>query len=430
MKETFTAAVLGVGSRGFTYIRIMEETGHFNVVSLCDRNPAQIDKATALLHLPRENLFFDEDRFFEKKRADVLVIATYDKDHVRHCLKALRLGYDVLLEKPVSDSEEELKMLLETQEKTGKKVVVCHVLRYSAPFIKVGQLLREGAIGRLIAIDALDRVRYWHYAQAYTRIQSTMNDVTHPTLLAKCCHDLDYIQHYAAAPCDTVSSIGGLCFFREENAPEGSAERCLDCDFADSCLYSAKRLYLDSWKNAGRPAFAWPYSKLTLSNPMTEQDLCEALRNTHFGKCVFRCGIEQNPDVVDHQMVQMRFANGIIAHLKMLFTAEPGGRRLTLFGTEGEIALEPGSDRIELRRLGQQPQTISANELTEGGNGGYGHGGGDEGMIWDLYRILRGEKREYTSLRESLESHQIGIKAEESRKNGGITLSVHAGRRM
>jgi len=155
MKETFTAAVLGVGSRGFTYIRIMEETGHFNVVSLCDRNPAQIDKATALLHLPRENLFFDEDRFFEKKRADVLVIATYDKDHVRHCLKALRLGYDVLLEKPVSDSEEELKMLLETQEKTGKKVVVCHVLRYSAPFIKVGQLLREGAIGRLIAIDAL-----------------------------------------------------------------------------------------------------------------------------------------------------------------------------------------------------------------------------------------------------------------------------------
>lgn len=424
MNKKFTVSILGVGSRGFAYGSLMEKDEKFEIVSICDYNPKQIEKANKLFNLPQEKIFSDEEDFFTKKRADVLVIATYDKFHVRQCVRALKLGYDVLLEKPVSDSEEEIAELIKTQHKTGKKVIVCHVLRYSAPYRKVYQLLKEGAIGNLIAIDAFERVKYWHQAQAYVRLQSEVNDIAHPTILAKCCHDLDYIQHYAQAKCDTVSSIGGLSFFRSENTPEGAADRCLDCRYADSCVYSAKKIYIDRWFKDGCPEFEWPYNKVTLKNPTTEADLYKGLKTVPQGKCVFKCEVENNPCVVDHQMVQMRFENGVTATLKMLF-ADAEGRRVNLFGTHGEIILDWELKTLELRKFGQDPEVFKTDSISDSDNDYDGHGGGDEGLIKDFYSILTDEVENYTSLSESAESHLIGIKAEESRLNGGITLKVH-----
>ena len=423
MSKQFTVAILGVGSRGFTYGSLMhKDEERYKVVSICDFNKAQIEKANKLFNLSEDSVFYDENEFLTQKRADILVIATWDKYHVKQCIKAMELGYDVLLEKPVSDSEDEIYKLLETQKKTGKKVIVCHVLRYGKAYKKVSKLIKEGVVGKLMAIDAIERVAYWHQAQAYVRIQSTVNDICHPTILAKCCHDLDYIQHYASSKCDTVSSVGGMGFFVEENAPEGAADRCLDCKYMDSCVYSAKKIYIDNWHKAGCPAFIWPYNKVSLKNPNTEADLYDGLKASCFGKCVFKCGVNENENVVDHQIVQMKFQNGVAATLRMLFCAEPG-RRINIFGTHGEIVMDEIPRTIEVKRYGQDVEVIKMSELDK--DAGYGHGGGDKGIVNDLYSVLIGEKQDYTSLTESLESHLIGIKAEESRLNGGKTLKIH-----
>ena len=137
-----------------------EKKDRFNVVSICDINEKQITKINQLFKLDKSNIFYDEDEFFKQKRADLLVIATWDKEHVRQAITAMKLGYDILLEKPVSDSEEELSELLKVQKDTGRKVTVCHVLRYGAGYKKVYELLKNGAIGKLIAIDAMERVAY------------------------------------------------------------------------------------------------------------------------------------------------------------------------------------------------------------------------------------------------------------------------------
>ena len=42
-------------------------------------------------------------------------------------------------------------------------------------------------------------------------------------LLAKSCHDLDWIRHIMGAPCSRVSSFGSLYYFRPENKPAGAA---------------------------------------------------------------------------------------------------------------------------------------------------------------------------------------------------------------
>lgn len=422
MKKTFTVAVLGAGGRGYAYSTLFEQRDEFSVVCACDYNEKQLSKMQKTFNLPDSALFLGEEEFLKEKRADVLIIATCDKAHVRQCVKAMRLGYDILLEKPISDSREEIEELLQVQKETGSKIVVCHVLRYSPAVRKLEELLKSGVLGRLIAIDHMERVNFWHQAQAYVRIQKLYNDTQHPTILAKCSHDLDLLQHYAGSRCKTVSSVGDLTHFRPENAPEGATKRCLDCPHIKTCTYSAEKIYIDMWKDRGCPEFEWPWSKVSLVKPLTEEALWKGLEDSVFGECAFLCGVEDNPHVVDHQMVQMEFENGVTAQLRMVFTAK-GGRRTNFFGTEGEIIFDEQTDTIEVKPYFKDTIVYNLNEIDESG---WSHGGGDYGLIQAMYNILTNPDAEYTSLSESVESHLMGIAAEESRlEYNGAAVLVH-----
>lgn len=420
MKKTFTVAILGAGGRGYTYAKHFNAGKEFKVVAACDINPNQLKKMQLAYNVDPGELFTDEEAFFEQKRADILVIATCDNVHVRQCVRAMRMGYDVLLEKPISDSKEEIDELIKVKNETGRTVVVCHVLRYSTAVTLLDDVLSSGVLGELIAIDHTERVAFWHQAQAYVRIQKMYNDSQAPTILAKCCHDLDLIQHFAKSRCKSVSSVGALRHFRPENAPEGATRRCIDCPHMDRCVFSAKRIYIDFWKEKGCPEFTWPWTKVSLQNPNTEESLYEGIQDSVYGECVYQCGIEKNPHVVDHQLVQMEFENGVAASLKMVFTAEPG-RRINFFGTRGEIIYDQLADTIEVKPYFGEKQIINVS----GQKDGWGHAGGDAGLVRSMYDILTGKTRDYTSLEESVESHRIGICAEISRLNSGEKVLVH-----
>lgn len=419
-KKILSVAIIGFGGRGYAYGAYMHEHAErFHLTAICDIDPKQLDKARTILKLPEESLFDTEERFFEEKRADLIYIATYDWEHVRQAVCAMRLGYDVLLEKPISDSVEELNELSAVQEETGRRVFVCHELRYGVMYEKLYELLQSGVIGKLMAIDHFERVGYWHMAQAYVRIQSEAR--AYATILAKCSHDLDLIVHFAGSECLTVSSIGGLGLFRRENAPLGATARCLDCPHVDTCTYSAKRIYIDMWHENGCPEYVWPYNKVSLRKPTDEASLYEGLRTKCFGKCAFLCGVEADEHVADHQLVQMQFADGVTASLKMVFGAV-SGRRINLFGSEGELLMDERRGFIEVMPYGKPKQTVTFESLADR----QGHGGGDSRLIEDMYAVLTGARSEgRTPLCESIECHKIGIAAERSRLDGGKTVAVH-----
>ncbi|MBR5295333.1 MAG: Gfo/Idh/MocA family oxidoreductase, partial [Clostridia bacterium] len=346
-----------------------------------------------------------------------LVISTPDRVHVPQAVTAMRLGYDLLLEKPISDSREEINLLLKTQKETGKQVMVCHVLRFGPGYRKCKEILDSGVLGRLYAIDASERVVYWHWAQAYVRCIGALAETGHPTILAKCSHDLDLLQFYADSKCDTMSSFGELGFFKAENAPEGAAERCVDCQYIDTCPFSAKRIYIDLWHKKGEPEYLWPFYRACDKTPITEQGLYEGLKEKDVGRCAFRCPV----DHADHQMLQMQFENGVKASLKMVFAAR-SGRRIVFYGTMGEMIVDEREDSITVMPFGGETEVFKIGALLEGG---HAHGGGDAGIVEELYEMLSGKAKAITSLERSVECHLMGIAAEESRKDGGKTVKVH-----
>ena len=436
MKKVFTVSILGCGSRGhYTYGKCMSDNfgDRFKIVSVCDIDEEKIALAQKDWGIPTENCFLDAEEFLKEKRSDALVIATQDRDHVKMCIRALELGYDILLEKPISPVEEELYELLEANKKYNRKVIVCHVLRYAPAFLKIKELLDSGEIGKIVCIDWLEQVTYWHQAHSFVR-GNWRNDVeTSPMIMQKCCHDLDLLQYYADSKCETVYSVGDLSFFKKENQPEGAADRCADCKYKDECVYSAERLYVAKWKKdfdwvKDKPDVddyarkqGWPFNVVDLSRPITEESIRNAYEKSGYGRCVFAC----DNNVVDNQTVVMRFKNGIKANLTMTaFTALPG-RKMTFHGTLGEIEMDEENDYIRLSRYGKGTQFFSIKEILKiAVQDTFGHGGGDLMLVKDFYGALAGEGELGTTLDRSIESHLMALAAEKSRITGQVCF-VH-----
>jgi predicted dehydrogenase len=225
-------------------------------------------------------------------------------------------------------------------------------------------------------------------------------------LLAKSCHDLDWIRHLLGVPCRSVSSFGSLHHFRPECRPPGAADRCLECGVEADCPYSARRIYLGRVRQ-GRTG--WPVS--VVADPATEASIEAALRTGPYGRCVYAC----DNDVVDHQVVAMEFAGGRSAVFTMTaFAGSHYGRTTRLFGTRGELWGDSRhiehhdflTDRVERIDTAASDGTISG-----------GHGGGDEGIVRAFTAaVASGDRRlVLTDADETFESHRIVFAAERAR---------------
>lgn len=422
MANVATVAILGCGARGGGYGKHMFSVPEkYKIVSICDINTKILDRFSKMWGIEEKDLYTDENEFLKERRADILVIGTQDRDHVRMCIKALELGYHILLEKPISPVKEELLALLEAHKKYPQNVVVCHVLRYAPGFIKIKELIDNKDIGDLRVIEWTEQVAYWHQSHSFVRGNWRRDDETSPMIMQKCCHDLDLLQYYVGDKCETVFSTGELSFFKEENQPEGASDRCADCKFIKSCPYSAEHHYIDRWYQRGAKAEDWPFNVVCKDLPLTEEKIRKAYTENQYGQCVFKC----DNTVVDNQTVSMKFKNGVKVNMLMTgFTADPS-RKATFYGTMGEIRFNDGEDYIDLVKFGQKPVRFKISDLVDEDKSGYGHGGGDVIMVDSLYdMIFNKDSKVTTSLEASVESHLMALCAEESRKTGKV-IKVH-----
>ena len=147
-----------------------------------------------------------------------------------------------------------------------------------------------------------------------------------PMILAKSCHDLDILLWLADSDCLRVSSFGSLSHFTALQAPEGAPKRCLDgCPVSDQCLYYAPDLYLTEDTN-------WPTS--AISDDMSYDARYKALLEGPYGRRVYHC----DNDVVDHQVVNLEFANTVTVAFTMSAFTRDVSRTIKLMGTRGKSA--------------------------------------------------------------------------------------------
>lgn len=160
LAKPITAVTCGAGARGNVYgSYAVQYPDQLKIVGVAEPVPIRNERYAVKHTIANENRFTTWEHVFQRpKFADAIIITTPDDLHYGPCMEALKLGYDVLLEKPISPSEKECRDILALAKKTGRIVAVCHVLRYAPYFIQLRELIQSGAIGELVSIQHLEPI--------------------------------------------------------------------------------------------------------------------------------------------------------------------------------------------------------------------------------------------------------------------------------
>ena len=405
------AVIVGGGHRSDIYAELaLKNPKKLQIVGLVDPSQKRTEYLKNKYNIPSENCFSSVEELCKREKLGELVInGTMDQLHVPTAIPTLEKGYDLLLEKPPAISKEEMDLLCKAAKEHGRRVHLCHVLRYTNFYSTVKKLILDGEIGRPISLAMSEHVAYAHMGASFVRGKWRSKSACFaPMLLAKSCHDLD-IMTWLMKPYrpTAVSSFGSNLQFSKENKPKGAKHRCYDgCPHIDTCPYSAKSNYVehDSWS-----MYAFD---VTEGQALSEEEKVRSLStDTPFGICAWDFDREDN---VDHQTVNVSFEGGATATFSMVGGASRAQRSLHLVGTAGEIIGVFEDNRITLRKIAPHKKNWFDEKVIEVSAPLEGHAGGDLALIEDFVDILAGKAPDYRAcdLDSASDAYRVAFAAE------------------
>lgn len=99
-------------------------------------------------------LWYDNaNAMLENPDVDAIYIATPPAQHKEYAIAALNAGKNVYIEKPVTLNAAECDAIIAAEKTSGKKACVAHYRRYVPCFMKVAELIRNGAIGDVLLVQ-------------------------------------------------------------------------------------------------------------------------------------------------------------------------------------------------------------------------------------------------------------------------------------
>lgn len=400
-----TGILIGAGARGRIYAQYAKQyPDELQIVGVAEPKTDRRLMVCAEVGVDASAQYTSWEPLLEQPRmADAAIICTLDNQHIEPVLAALDKGYHVLLEKPMSNTEEECRIIAAAANKAGKILSVCHVLRYTPFYRTLKDLIDAGETGEVTTISQIENVAYWHYAHSFVRGNWRSCLETSPMILQKSCHDMDILLWLMDRECKKAASFGSLRHFNKAHAPQGAPARCLDgCPHSQTCPYYAPKLYLTG--NTG-----WPVDMLTTD--LTQEGIKNALYTGPYGRCVYHC----DNDVVDRQTVILEFSGGGTASFTMTAFTTDSARQLKITGTKAQVTADMETNVIWLHRFGEKEAVKIPVEIPVQTNN-YGHGGGDFYLMRDFLQGVRsGGEENLSSARVSLQSHLICFAAERSR---------------
>ncbi len=331
-----------------------------------------------------------------------MLICTNESFHYEPTKLAIKKGYNILLEKPITQEAKTSVEIGDLAEKYDKVFMLCYVLRYTPFFAEIKRKLDEGAVGQIKNIVHSENTGIAHFSHSYVRGAFSKEANAGPMILSKCCHDMDILNWLVGSKCTVLSSFASETYFNEKNAPKGAPQRCTDgCPIADTCYYYAPKMY-------GAPRSGFNVDMISLD--ASPAGKIKALEEGPFGRCVYRC----DNDVVDTQVINMLYANGMTVAFSMTAYAEDCYRTIRITGTKGEIEgnLEKNEFVIKEFTTGRH-ETVKVSTVLDR------HSGGDYFIMTDFIKLVReGKTGGRTETRGAVDSHVMCFAAEKSRREG------------
>jgi len=387
-----TLAVIGAGNRARKYLSCLPEG--VKVGYLVEPEEIRLRQTAARYGVPPEHCYARPEAFFAEAHPDIdaVIVAAPDALHVPIARACVGRGWHVLLEKPAAPSEAEFLSLLDASEKAGIAVSLCLEMRFHPYFRRIRELAQT--LGPIREIDHIEHIGPDRMAHTFVRGLWSRSEDAGPIFLSKCCHDADFILWMTGARLDgPVRSTGSLTHFHPECAPEGAAERCIDCPLQEKCRYSAVDLY--------RRRREWTAGFDIPEGSSLATVIEEELRSGRYGRCVYHC----DNDVYDTQQVEVRLTGGIDLRLRLEGTSSDEGRSIVIRADGGTLYADRG--RIRVIRHGAAPQEEDFTDLANAPL----HAGADRALVEEFFSALQAGRIPTTTLASALEGHRLCYQA-------------------
>ena len=263
-------AIVGVGSRAaFYYSAITKDfAATAKLVGFCDVNETRMDFANKALgeygHPPVPTYKQEDfDKMVHEQKPDYVIVTTMDKFHHKYCVRAMELGANAIVEKPMTIDAEKLQAMIDGVKNTGKEIRVTFNYRYAPHNTIVRELIEDDNIGEVTQVHfewlldthhGGDFYRRWHREKANSG----------GLLLSKSIHHFDLVTFWLGSDPELVYALGGLRFYGRENAEKRGITTFVDRyhgneeELKDDPFYLSlethpqlKAMYLDAEKEDG-----------------------------------------------------------------------------------------------------------------------------------------------------------------------------------
>ncbi|OGV69906.1 MAG: hypothetical protein A2283_11045 [Lentisphaerae bacterium RIFOXYA12_FULL_48_11] len=354
-------AMVGTGGRGMFWCGeiLKNYSDVVDLVGLCDNNGKRVAAARNLLGTTSPT-FTDFDLMVKETKPDAILVTTMDSVHVRHILRGLELGCDVISEKPLCTDERQCKEILKAAKKSANKIIVTHNARHYPEAKKIKQMLMDKALGDLISVDYHEYLNTSHgssYFHRWHRLKKNSGTL----LVTKACHHFDQVNWWVNSKPIEVVARGELRVYGRNGKFRGT--NCRNCPHTKECCY-----FMDITKNQR-------LTKLYAD--------CESEDGYIYDSCVF----SMDTDIYDTMSVIVKYENGVTFTYTANAFLPYEGQAIYFNSSKGRIDWNTysGGD-YKNKELRLTPNSGKSEVITDLQYRSGGHGGADSSLQDMIFR--------------------------------------------
>lgn len=190
------AIQVGTGGFGTSWLQILDQYHEIELVAVVDVNLEHLEHAKGFIKNNSVQFFSDYLEAFSKVEADIAVIITPPQTHKKLALDALASGMNVFMEKPIAQTFEDAKELLEKSRLYEKFVMISQNYRWRPEIQAVKKGVEEGLIGKVEYVE-------WNFRRA-TQFGGWRDQYSEILIEDMSIHHFDLLRHILGAEPSTV----------------------------------------------------------------------------------------------------------------------------------------------------------------------------------------------------------------------------------
>lgn len=390
MSKKLRVAIVGTGTRGTgCFGKLLSERDDVEIAALCDPNPVRMRGAAKILGIT-PNFYSSMDEMSKKETLDGVIITSPDACHHQCAMTALKLGWNVLIDKPLATNVKDGKEIIETAKKVGKTVMIGFNLRHHSVLKRLKEIISSGTLGKVFLAENRE---FYDGGRTYMARWNRLFSMTGGLWIHKASHDFDIFNWLLDFPKPVrIASFASVNVLKPSGIPfelDNGIQPGPDCN---SCHYN--KSCKESWVLSENEMAQW--------GP-------EAVKEDGYTKNL--CIYTSDKDNHDNGLCILEYENNIKVSLFESFIGSKSDRLYTINGDRAIAEASLSERRITITpRWGGEITTIILP--AEGG----GHGGADPELVDTFCKVLRGEKSTTSTAEHGLLATALGQAAEMSRR--------------